>query len=71
MQKLSQQITAEKSANERMKRSFSSQVSQQSSEAKKLSMELSRLKVPTYQTITVHGLCDQLCLPINFVKAPF
>lgn len=46
MQKLSQQITAEKSANERMKRSFSSQVSQQSSEAKKLSMELSRLKVP-------------------------
>lgn len=45
MQKLSQQLTAEKSANERIKTTYSSQVSQLSAESKKLIHEVSKLKV--------------------------
>lgn len=45
MQKLSQQLATEKSTNERMKTTYSSQVSQQSTEFKKMTLELSKLKV--------------------------
>ncbi len=45
MLKLSQQIKNEKSASERMKISHTSEVSKQYAEVKKLSLEISKLKV--------------------------
>lgn len=45
MQKLSQQIKNEKSIAERMKHSHNSEALQQSTEAKKMTMEISKLKV--------------------------
>lgn len=51
VQKLSQQIAAEKNSTEKVKKSYSSQISHQSAEAKKMALELSKLKV-------LHNYCS-------------
>lgn len=53
MQKLSQQIKNDRSVSERMKKSHASEITLQSTEAKKLAMEVTKLKVHRCVCITI------------------
>lgn len=62
MQKLSQQIKNDRGVNERMKKSHANEITLQSTETKKLALEVSRLKVYQLHIIALSYLHDKCWL---------